>query len=93
MKADLSVPPESKRSLYRVVGVGLLLLGLAVALALAGYGGRYGREPITVSLGIHADVGLRVAGIAVGLATAGAGYALWRANGGRRADDRTGTGP
>jgi hypothetical protein len=82
VKADLSIPRESKRSLYRVVGLGLLILGLAAALALAGYEGRSASEPVTVILGIHDDVGLRIAGTAVGLAAAGIGYFLWRTNGG-----------
>jgi F0F1-type ATP synthase membrane subunit c/vacuolar-type H+-ATPase subunit K len=84
MRAPLSIPAESKRSLYRVVGQGFLLFGLAAALALAGYEGRSAERPLTVLLGVHDDLGLRIAGIAVGLAVAGVGYGLWRANGGRR---------
>ena len=87
MRADLSIPRESKRSLYRVVGLGLLLFGLATALALAGYEGRSSDEPLTVLLGIHDDLRLRIAGIAIGLAAAGIGYAVWRANGGEHRND------
>jgi hypothetical protein len=87
MRADLSIPRESKRSLYRVVGLGLLFFGSATALALAGYEGRYGDGPLTVLLGIHDEVGLRLAGIAFGLAAAGAGYAVWRANGGEHRNE------
>lgn len=82
MKADLSIPRESKRSLYRVIGLGFLLFGLAAALALTGYGGRYGSEPLTVALGIHDALQLRIAGIVIALVAAGIGYVLWRANGG-----------
>lgn len=85
MKADLSIPRESMRSLYRVVGLGLLLFGLAAALALAGYEGRYGGEPLTVALGIHDDLRLRIVGIVIALVAAGIGYVLWRANGGEHA--------
>jgi hypothetical protein len=87
VKADLSIPAASKRSLYRVVGLGLLIFGSSAALALAGYEGRSSDEPLTVLLGIHDDIRLRIAGIVLGLAIAGVGYAVWRANGGEHTHD------
>jgi hypothetical protein len=87
VKADLSIPAASKRSLYRVIGLGLLVFGSSAAFALTGYDGRSSDEPLTVLLGIHDDLRLRIAGIVLGLVLAGVGYAVWRANGGEHTHD------
>lgn len=76
------MPPASWRSLYRVVGLTLLVAGLVVVGLLSGIETRSAVHPATVYLGIHDDVGLRLAGMGVSLAVAAVGYWLWRAGGG-----------
>jgi hypothetical protein len=83
VKRDYSMPAASRRSFYRVVGMGLLVLGGVAALALSGLEPKpTSGPPVTVYLGIHDDLGLRLAGVVAGAAVATAGYRLWRANGG-----------